>query len=251
MNFFWPGRKTQTKQLSTCESLKYHRGKKKKRQGETSLVMSWTTNMSLFICWSTYWHVGWRYNLKGTCSSGDISGELVLNIGKASCCCSHCFRWWIHCSFATYPAYAKALRRKHCFLTRRFEHVRSEKIFTSPTVQFCLILLQSLWASFGFQSSFASIQRFSVCLCPCLPNWSPLFHYFANQLHGSEFTPFLNSVQSGGKMPLQRSPDTATGKAQCVKISLKLYTTVLLYSLCILRYQRSLQLIVPSQKTLL
>lgn len=201
MNFFWPERKTQTKQLSTYESQKYHRKKRKKK----SLLMSWAADKSSFICWSTYWHVGWKHNFKGTCSSRDISGELVLDIGKLSCCqCSHYFRWWNHCSLAAYCAYAKALRNKHCFphwqrglsmyvqppLQGQRKGSCSEAALTSPTVQFCLMLLRSLWASFGFQSSFTSIERLSVRLCPCLPNWSSLSHYFPNHYTGLNLLQF-------------------------------------------------------------
>lgn len=38
----------------------------------------------------------------------------------------------------------------------------------------------------------------------------------------------LSLVGASNKVPLQNSPDTATGKARCVKISLKIYTRVLL-----------------------
>lgn len=124
-----------------------------------------------------------------------------------SCCqCSHCFRWWNRCSFT---AYAKALRSKHCLChwqgglsmyiqpppQGQRKGCCSEAAFTSPTVQFCLMLLRSLWASFQFQSSFASIQRLSVRPGPRLPNWSSLSHYFPNQLYRSEFAPVLDLVQ--------------------------------------------------------
>lgn len=106
-------------------------------------------------------------------------------------------------------ACAKALRSKHCFRHQQgglSMYVQpppqgqrkgscSEAAFTSPMVQFCLMLLTSLWASFGFQSSFASIQRLSVRRCLRLPNWSSPSHYFPNQLYGSEFVPVLNLVQ--------------------------------------------------------
>ena len=174
-----------------------------------SLILSGAADTSLVLCWSTYWHVSWRCNFRGTRSPRDISGQLVPDISKLSRCrCSHCCRWWNHCSFAASSAYAKAPRSEHC--SCRWQGALgmgvqpppqgqrkgscSEAAFTSPTVQFCPMLRRSLWARSGFQSSFASIQRLSVCLRPRLPNWSSLSHYFPNQLYGSEFASVLNLV---------------------------------------------------------
>lgn len=166
-----------------------------------------STDMPLFICWSTSWHADWRCNFKDTCSSRDISGELVQDVGKWSCCQhTHCFTWWNHCSFVACYASAKALRGKHCFLhwqgawsmyvqpppQGQKKGFCSEAAFTSPVVEFCIMLLSSLWASFGFQSSTDSTPRLSVCLCPRLPNWSCFSYYFPNQLNWSEFAPVFN-----------------------------------------------------------
>lgn len=136
---------------------------------------------------------------------------MALGAGKWSCCsCSHCFTWWNHCSLATDFACAKALKSKHCSCPcheawevracacpaapSQREGSCSEAAFASPTVQHCPMLCRSLSASFGFQSFYLHPKTFWI-LCPRLPNWSSLSHYFPHQLYGSEFAPVLNSVQ--------------------------------------------------------
>jgi len=100
--------------------------------------------------------------------------------------------------------------------------------FTSPTVQFRLMLLRCLWASFGFQSSFTSIQSLSEYLSPRLPNWTFLSLFSPPIIWVWICSSFkFGSVRARAfcnKMSLQRSLDIATGKAQHVKISLTIYT---------------------------
>lgn len=89
----------------------------------------------------------------------------------------------------------------------------------------------SLRASFGFQSSFASNPKSSVCLCPCLPNSSSPSYYSPNQLYGSEFAQF--SIWFSESQSPYRSPDTANRKAQHIKVNLKIYTIECYFIDCI------------------
>lgn len=80
-------------------------------------------------------------------------------------------------------------------------------------------------------------------LCPCLPNWTSLSHYFPPPIIRvwicSSFK--FGSVRAQAfcnKMPLQRSPDTAIGKAQRVKISLKIYTMGFYFIHCVFWYTK-------------
>lgn len=175
-------------------------------------------------------------------------------MGKWSCCQhTHCFTWWNHCSFVACYASAKALRGKHCFLhwqgawsmyvqpppQGQKKGFCSEAAFTSPVVEFCIMLLSSLWASFGFQSSTASTPRLSVCMSVSPSAKLILFLLLFSQpiklvwICSSFQFVVVKVTAFCNKMSLQRSPDTATGKAQRVKISLEIYTMEFYFIHCV------------------
>lgn len=121
--------------------------------------------------------------------------ELVVGISKLSW-----YGMWIHCSFAACPAEKSTtllLPLMGGLSTplqppAQGQRKESGSAAVSTSASSCWA---SLRASFGFQSSFASNPKPSVCLCPCLPNWSSLSHYFPNQFYRSELAPVFNLVQ--------------------------------------------------------
>lgn len=83
--------------------------KKKKGGGAWGIIIAqYLELLVLFLFWSGYWRVSWKFNFKGMYSSRYISGELVVGISTLSC-------YWTrtHCSFAACPAEALG-RAQHC-----------------------------------------------------------------------------------------------------------------------------------------
>lgn len=163
-------------------------------------------------------------------SSRDISGELVLDISKLSCCrYSHYFRWRNHCSLAAYSAYAKALRRKHCFChwqgglslyvqpPPQGQGSCSEAAFTYSSIlpNAAEKSLSQLWIS---ELLYFHPNTFCVFVSPSAKLIFPLSLSSQPIIRVWICSSFkLGSVGARAfcnKMPLQRSPDTAMGKVQ-------------------------------------
>lgn len=132
---------------------------------------------------------------------------------------------------------------------RRIEHVHSA---TTPRTEEGLLFRNNIHLSYGLILPISSAKSLSQLWISVLFCFHPKTYCMPLLLFSQPIIwVWICSIFKFGSVGSQRSPDTTTGKAQCVKISLKIHKTVLLYSLCILRYQRSLRFIVPSQKTLL